>query len=90
MEHFHTHILAQHGYTTDSPPFVALLERMAALTTEERRGFLQFVTGAPALPVGAYEADNVSSPRIMTCRLLASFQEVKIDFSMKVCQKLDK
>jgi E3 ubiquitin-protein ligase TRIP12 len=54
MEHFNTHILAQHGYTQDSPPFVALLERMAAFSTEERRGFLQFVTGAPALPVGGF------------------------------------
>jgi E3 ubiquitin-protein ligase TRIP12 len=54
MDHFHTHILAQHGYTQDSAPFVALLERMAAFTSEERRGFLQFVTGAPALPVGGF------------------------------------
>ena len=34
-----------------SAPFVALLERMASFTIEERRGFLQFVTGAPSLPV---------------------------------------
>jgi hypothetical protein len=54
MEHFNSHILAQHGYTQDSAPFVALLERMASFTIEERRGFLQFVTGAPSLPVGGF------------------------------------
>jgi E3 ubiquitin-protein ligase TRIP12 len=54
VEHFTTHILAQHGYTQDSAPFIALLARMAAFSTDERRGFLQFVTGAPALPVGGF------------------------------------
>eukprot|EP00929_Paragymnodinium_shiwhaense_P048171 TRINITY_DN24397_c0_g1_i1.p1 TRINITY_DN24397_c0_g1~~TRINITY_DN24397_c0_g1_i1.p1 ORF type:complete len:2192 (+),score=550.41 TRINITY_DN24397_c0_g1_i1:129-6704(+) len=54
MEHLTTHIKAQHGYNADSRCFRELLEAMASFSTEERRSFLAFATGAPALPVGGF------------------------------------
>lgn len=41
-----------HGYTLDSRPVQNLFAVMAQFSTEERRQFLQFVTGSPRLPVG--------------------------------------
>ena len=35
---------------------VSLLELMSAFKEEERRNFLQFVTGSPRLPVGGFRA----------------------------------
>jgi E3 ubiquitin-protein ligase TRIP12 len=45
-------IKADHGYNLDSKSVRNLLQVMSELTEDERRGFLQFITGSPKLPIG--------------------------------------
>jgi E3 ubiquitin-protein ligase TRIP12 len=45
-------IKADHGYNLDSRSVRNLLQVMSELTEQERRDFLQFVTGSPKLPIG--------------------------------------
>ncbi|KAK7355710.1 hypothetical protein VNO80_14970 [Phaseolus coccineus] len=45
-------IMFDHGYTASSPPIVNFLEIIREFGHEQRRAFLQFVTGAPRLPPG--------------------------------------
>ncbi|KAL9235847.1 hypothetical protein vseg_010580 [Gypsophila vaccaria] len=52
------HIKFDHGYTASSPPIINLLEVINELDYEQRRAFLQFVTGAPRLPPGGLAALN--------------------------------
>lgn len=52
------HIKFDHGYTAGSPPILNLLEVISEFNYEERRAFLQFVTGAPRLPPGGLAALN--------------------------------
>jgi E3 ubiquitin-protein ligase TRIP12 len=54
IEHLGANIKAQHGYTSNSECFTSLLAVMAAFEPEDRRKFLSFVSGAPALPVGGF------------------------------------
>lgn len=46
------HIKFDHGYTASSPPIVHLLEIIREFDHDQRRAFLQFVTGTPRLPPG--------------------------------------
>ena len=43
---------ADHGYSMNSPAIKNLLEILSGFNIEERRLFLQFVTGSPRLPIG--------------------------------------
>jgi E3 ubiquitin-protein ligase TRIP12 len=45
-------IKADHGYNLDSKSVRNLLQVMSELTPEQRRDFLQFITGSPKLPIG--------------------------------------
>lgn len=45
-------IKADHGYNMESKSIKSLVEIMTELTMEERREFLQFITGSPKLPIG--------------------------------------
>lgn len=45
-------IKADHGYNMESKSIKSLVEVMTELTMEERREFLQFITGSPKLPIG--------------------------------------
>jgi E3 ubiquitin-protein ligase TRIP12 len=45
-------IKADHGYNLDSKSVRNLLQIMSSLSTQDRREFLQFVTGSPKLPIG--------------------------------------
>jgi E3 ubiquitin-protein ligase TRIP12 len=45
-------IKADHGYNLDSKSVRNLLQVMSELSEEDRRGFLQFITGSPKLPIG--------------------------------------
>ena len=45
-------IKADHGYNLDSKSVRNLLTTMSQYTPEERRDFLQFITGSPKLPIG--------------------------------------
>lgn len=45
-------IKADHGFNMDSRSVRNLLQVMSELTVQQRRDFLQFVTGSPKLPIG--------------------------------------
>jgi len=47
---------ADHGYTLDSKSIQYLFQIMSQYNSQERRKFLQFVTGSPRLPVGGFRA----------------------------------
>ncbi|KAI4300230.1 hypothetical protein L6164_033628 [Bauhinia variegata] len=76
------HIKFDHGYTASSPPIINLLEIIREFDHEQRRAFLQFVTGAPRLPPGGLASLNpkltivrkhcssradIDLPSVMTC-----------------------
>ncbi|XP_010543365.1 PREDICTED: E3 ubiquitin-protein ligase UPL4 [Tarenaya hassleriana] len=52
------HIKFDHGYTASSPPVQHLLEILQEFDKDQRRAFLQFVTGAPRLPPGGLASLN--------------------------------
>ncbi|PIA38680.1 hypothetical protein AQUCO_02700123v1 [Aquilegia coerulea] len=52
------HIKFDHGYTASSPPIINLLEIIQDINYDQKRAFLQFVTGAPRLPPGGLTALN--------------------------------
>lgn len=45
-----------HGYTVDSKSIQYLFEILSSYKLQERRDFLQFVTGSPRLPVGGFKS----------------------------------
>ena len=45
-------IKADHGYNMDSRSVRNLLQTMSEMTIDQRRDFLQFITGSPKLPIG--------------------------------------
>ncbi|WVR06423.1 hypothetical protein IAU60_003454 [Kwoniella sp. DSM 27419] len=46
---------ADHGYNLDSRSVQNLVEIMTTYDKQERRQFLQFITGAPKLPIGGFK-----------------------------------
>ncbi|KAL6619092.1 hypothetical protein ACP70R_034231 [Stipagrostis hirtigluma subsp. patula] len=52
------HIKFDHGYTSSSPPVINLLEIIQEFECDQRRAFLQFITGSPRLPPGGLAALN--------------------------------
>ncbi|KAJ1998670.1 Ubiquitin fusion degradation protein 4, partial [Coemansia thaxteri] len=51
-------VKAANGYTMTSPTVQMFFSFMESLDGDGRRGFLQFVTGAPRLPLGGFRALN--------------------------------
>ncbi|RDI85986.1 hypothetical protein Vi05172_g4008 [Venturia inaequalis] len=49
-------IKADHGFNLDSRSIRNLLQVMSELSDQERRDFLQFVSGSPKLPIGGFKA----------------------------------
>jgi E3 ubiquitin-protein ligase TRIP12 len=49
-------VKADHGFNMDSKSVKNLLQTMSELTQEQRRDFLQFVTGSPKLPIGGFKS----------------------------------
>ncbi|KKZ63366.1 E3 ubiquitin-protein ligase TRIP12 [[Emmonsia] crescens] len=47
---------ADHGFNMDSRSVRNLLQVMSEFTKQERRDFLQFVTGSPKLPIGGFKS----------------------------------
>lgn len=45
-------IKADHGFNMDSRSVRNLLQTMSEFDLQQRRDFLQFVTGSPKLPIG--------------------------------------
>ncbi|KAL5721492.1 HECT-type E3 ubiquitin transferase [Ranunculus cassubicifolius] len=52
------HIKFDHGYSASSLPILNLLEIIQQFDYDQKRAFLQFVTGAPRLPPGGFAALN--------------------------------
>jgi E3 ubiquitin-protein ligase TRIP12 len=52
------YIKFDHGYTSQSPPILNLLEIMVEFTPSQQQAFLQFITGCPRLPPGGLGALN--------------------------------
>ncbi|KAF9924677.1 Ubiquitin fusion degradation protein 4 [Linnemannia zychae] len=48
-------VKADHGFRSESRAFKNLLHAMSELNKEERRQFLQFITGSPKLPIGGFK-----------------------------------
>ena len=46
---------AEHGYTVDSQTIHDLISIMFQFTKEERKLFLQFITGSTRLPIGGFK-----------------------------------
>ena len=49
-------IVPDHGFSGDSTPFRDLVCILSQLTKEERRTFVQWLTGSPRLPLGGFAA----------------------------------
>lgn len=49
-------ILPAYGYTRKTPVFLNLLKIMSEFKPDERKMFLQFVTGSPRLPIGGFKS----------------------------------
>jgi E3 ubiquitin-protein ligase TRIP12 len=49
------HILPSHGFNENSKTFNNLLNVMSEFESEDRKRFLEFVTGFPRLPLGGFE-----------------------------------
>jgi E3 ubiquitin-protein ligase TRIP12 len=50
-------VKADHGFNIDSKSVRNLLEILSTFTVNERRTFLQFLTGSPKLPIGGIPLD---------------------------------
>lgn len=79
-------VVPAHGYTRSSTIFKNLLKLMASFTAEERRMFLQFVTGCPRLPIGGFKA---LTPQLTVVRRAPSNPKISPDKylpSVMTCQ----
>ncbi|KAJ5304851.1 uncharacterized protein N7443_004511 [Penicillium atrosanguineum] len=56
METLTDSIKADHGFNMDSKSVRNLLQTMSELDNQQRRDFLQFVTGSPKLPIGGFKS----------------------------------
>ncbi|KAF9149234.1 Ubiquitin fusion degradation protein 4 [Linnemannia schmuckeri] len=59
-------VKADHGFRSESRAFKNLLRAMSELDKEERRQFLQFITGSPKLPIGGFK--NLHPPFTVVCK----------------------
>ena len=49
-------VRCDHGYNAGSPEIIMLFEIISAFNNKERRMLMQFITGAPCLPIGGLKA----------------------------------
>ncbi|KAL9113876.1 MAG: hypothetical protein Q9227_002010 [Pyrenula ochraceoflavens] len=49
-------VKADHGFNMDSKSVKNLLQTMSEFSAQQRRDFLQFVTGSPKLPIGGFKS----------------------------------
>eukprot|EP00516_Mucochytrium_quahogii_P005377 CAMPEP_0203746906 /NCGR_PEP_ID=MMETSP0098-20131031/2205_1 /ASSEMBLY_ACC=CAM_ASM_000208 /TAXON_ID=96639 /ORGANISM=" , Strain NY0313808BC1" /LENGTH=2314 /DNA_ID=CAMNT_0050635159 /DNA_START=256 /DNA_END=7200 /DNA_ORIENTATION=- len=47
-------IVCKHGYSSDSPQIVDLVKVLSDFDQDDRRLFMQFLTGSPRLPIGGF------------------------------------
>lgn len=65
-------IKADHGFNMDSKSVRNLLQAMSEFASQERRDFLQFVTGSPKLPIGG-KLKNAHHRKLLRRRQLIIF-----------------
>ena len=58
FDHLAQVVVPTYGYGRNSEVFVNLLKFMSELKADQRKMFLQFVTGCPRLPIGGFRALN--------------------------------
>jgi E3 ubiquitin-protein ligase TRIP12 len=63
-------IKADHGFNMDSRSVRNLLQTMSELDNQQRRDFLQFVTGSPKLPIGGTSCPSLVFWKFKTTNLL--------------------
>lgn len=51
-----TYLVADHGYTMDSPTIRDLISIISTFDNQEKRMFLKFLTGSPKLPLGGFKS----------------------------------
>lgn len=80
-------IKADHGFNMDSRSVRNLLQTMSELDAQQRRDFLQFVTGSPKLPIGGRKKARASfKPRqILTSITFTGFKSLTPIFTV-VCR----
>ncbi|KAH6097598.1 hypothetical protein HBI65_086780 [Parastagonospora nodorum] len=59
-------IKADHGYNLDSKSVRNLLQTMSEFKDQQRRDFLQFITGSPKLPIGGFK--NLTPMFTVVCK----------------------
>lgn len=70
-------IKADHGFNMDSPSVRNLLQTMSEFDLQQRRGFLQFVTGSPKLPIGGKFTPRAAlKTKLTRCRLQESDADI--------------
>lgn len=58
-------VVPEHGYSSESPIYIAFLEVLCEMSPSEQREFVKFVTGTPRLPIGGIAA---LQPRLKVVR----------------------
>jgi hypothetical protein len=56
FDHLAEVVTPAYGFTRKSPVFINLLRFMSQIKDDEKKMFLQFVTGCPRLPIGGFKA----------------------------------
>lgn len=79
-------IKADHGFNMDSKSVRNLLYTMSELDPQQRRDFLQFVTGSPKLPIGGTTHPGTNTHSLFLSLTLSSyrFQELDSDVHSRV------
>ena len=55
VQTLYSSIHADHGYSMDSPIITDLIDILSNFSTQQKRLFLQFITGSPKLPLGGFK-----------------------------------
>lgn len=76
---------ADHGFNMDSKSVRNLLQTMSELNSQQRRDFLQFVTGSPKLPIGGRSPPPFSSFSTVLTRVDVGFKSLTPIFTV-VCR----
>ena len=59
-------IKADHGYSMKSQTVINLIEVMSEMNNEEKKEFLEFITGTSRLPLGGFK--NLNPPFTVVCK----------------------
>ena len=59
-------IKADHGYSMKSQSVINLIEVMSEMNNEEKKEFLEFITGTSRLPLGGFK--NLNPPFTVVCK----------------------